>query len=107
MGHSDSSSYPKGVYSNKVLSDTLAVVSTKNVKVAWVTLVGGAALEIVSLRRAAAGASYFDVLLPIGGVVRLGGFACSADANGKIGLELITASAAGDVGVYIGYEDLG
>lgn len=107
MGHNDSSTYPGAVYSKVNLTDTLDVVSAINVRVAWGVLIGGAAAEIVIFRRASAGAEYFRQNVPAGAVVPIGGFRCKADANSKLGLEVITASAAGDVGVTLGYEELG
>lgn len=109
MGHNDSSSYPGSVYSKVDLTDTLDVVSAKNVKVAWGVITGGAAIEIVIFRRAGAsvaGDEYFRQRVPIGAVVPIGGFRCKPSAAGKIGLEVITASAAGDVSVTLGLEDL-
>ena len=58
-------------------------------------LVGGAAAEVVIFRSQDGNTEYFRVTVPIATVVVLPGFECTSD------LEILTASAAGDVSYFI------
>lgn len=89
--------FPRGHFSVDDLSNTLALVSASAIFVGWGTIVGGAARETVIFRRPDAGATYFEQLVPINGVIDLHGMYFPD------GLEVITADGAGDIGVVLHY----
>lgn len=99
-GYSDRGLYPRSVFSTAALDTTAQDVGTASVerRVAWGTITGGAAAEIVIFRDSAGSTEYFRQPVPIGAVIPLGGFFA------KDGLEVLTASAAGDVGLVLAYE---
>lgn len=98
MPFSDQTEYPRGVFHTSVLSDTALPVVLTGVKVSHISMKGGAAAEIIIFRRPSAGAEYFRKSLAIGEVREIARGFFFAD-----GLEVICASAAGDVELTIFY----
>lgn len=100
MAANDDRVHPNQSFSTLVLTDTPLDVGAASTRVVAnnIVLTGGAAIEIVVFANSA-GSAYFSVLLPIGAVINIGGF----DFN-NTGLEVDTASSAGDVGVFISFS---
>ena len=91
---------PRGIFQTLNLSNVAQAVFTGGRRVAGFFIVGGAAAEIVIFRKID-DTEYFRIPVAIGALVDLS--KSEFYANG--GLELITASAAGDVQVVVFYDN--
>lgn len=101
MPHSNSSTFPRGLFFSAALT-TVQLVNATNIKVAWTQVTGGAAAALVTFRRVSTGATYFTLNVPIGAVLVLPGFECTT-SSAKLGLEIVADQA---VGIVVAYEQL-
>lgn len=101
MGYDDFSTFSRGRFHISDLTNAERAVFSGAGRVSGAVINGGAAAEIVIFRGTADTPEYMRVNVPIAGciVVPIGWFAES-------GLEVITASAAGDVDITIFYTKL-
>lgn len=90
--------YPRGRFRTTDLDTTAQSVKTTPISVASFRIVGGAAQEIVIFRAADDSPVYFQVVVGAGAVVE-----STLPWYAEEGLELLTASLAGDVEVVIHY----
>jgi hypothetical protein len=92
--------FAREVFSTTALTSVAqSVNSGARIRSKYVYVGGGAAAEIVIFRRPSAGSEYFRIPVGIAGAIALPAFEFDFDD----GLEVITASAAGDVTVVITY----
>ena len=107
MSSIDLDDYPRGIFNTVVLNTTPIRVGTVDaeVKVKHVHLRGGAAAEIVIFQSEDGTQEYFRVSLSIDESVDLGPFSIRATTSALAGgLEVKTASSAGDVEVTVFYK---
>lgn len=102
MAYNPESEFPANVFSKTDLTNTPVNVGpttpTKpTFRMAWGVIIGGAAAEVVTFRSRDGNTDYFSVNVPIAAVVPLRGMQFPGD------LEILTDSAAGDVGVVIAW----
>lgn len=91
--------FPKGSFFTTALTNVAQEIAP-NLQAVYVTggvVVGGAAIEVVRFQSQDAATIYFDVLVPINAVIPLWSF------RAERGLEVVTTSVAGDVGVALAY----
>jgi hypothetical protein len=95
--------FPRGLFSTAALTNVAQDVGTASIpqRVCWINLIGGAANEVVILRKSDASAEYCRIPVAAGASVMLPGFKFYASA----GLEVLTVDAAGDVTCQVAYVD--
>jgi hypothetical protein len=99
--YTDHTMFPRGIFTTNALTNVAQEVSATGIKICGIVLGGGAAAEEVILRDDNAGTERMRIKVPIltPVVVPFGYDAAS-------GLEVITASAAGDVTCDVYYVSL-
>lgn len=99
MPFTEQTEYPSGTFTTQALTTTPQTVFSGKAKVSHMVLQGGAAAEIVIFRAVDNSPELFRIKLAIGETVVIPrGFKVDSE-----GLEILTASAAGDVAVTIWY----
>ncbi len=96
----------RGAFHTSALTNVAQEVSPANgtdhrIYMGGFIAVGGAAAEIIIFQRPSGGAEYFRVDVPIGAVITADDFGF----NFVDGLEVLTATAAADVGLTIRFFD--